>query len=119
MKVKKCYLHYYVTSVIYAKLSVTLIACFWSILHVELINLNQQKWYYYSSLHCEISMFYIVETWILYRGKEHGVSKVVRDAYKSYEDIEFKTTAFEKLINDVDRHVKLIRIAGEKVIPNN
>nr|XP_034320574.1 transient receptor potential cation channel subfamily M member 2-like isoform X2 [Crassostrea gigas] len=54
------------------------------------------------------------ETWILYRGKEHGVSKVVRDAYKSYEDIEFKTTAFEKLINDVDRHVKLIRIAGEK-----
>lgn len=64
-------------------------------------------------------MFYIVETWILYRGKEHGVSKVVRDAYKSYEDIEFKTTAFEKLKNDVDRHVKLIRIAGEKVIPDN
>lgn len=64
-------------------------------------------------------MFYIVETWILYRGKEHGVSKVVRDAYKSYEDIEFKTTAFEKGINHVDRHVKLIRIAGEKVIPDN
>lgn len=55
------------------------------------------------------------ETWILYRGKEQGLSKVVREAYKSYEEIEFKTKSQEKEINDNDRHVKLIKIAGIKV----
>lgn len=59
------------------------------------------------------------ETWILYRGKEQGVSKVVRDAYKRYEDMEFKTKASQKEISDEDRHVKLIRIAGEKNTHDN
>lgn len=51
----------------------------------------------------------------MYRGKEQGVSKVVRDAYKRYEDMEFKTKASQTEISHEDRHVKLIRIAGEKV----
>lgn len=51
----------------------------------------------------------------MYRGREQGVSKVVRDAYKRYEDMEFKTKAYQTEISDKDRHVKLIRIAGEKV----
>lgn len=55
------------------------------------------------------------ETWILYRGKEQGLSKVVREAYKSNEEMEFKTKSQEKEINDKDRHVKLIKIAGIKV----
>lgn len=64
-------------------------------------------------------MFYIVEIWILYCGKEYGVLKVVRDVYKSYEDIEFKIIVFEKGINYVDRYVKFICIVGEKVIFDN
>lgn len=60
-------------------------------------------------------IFYFIETWILYRGREQGVLKVVSDAYKRYEDMEFKTEAYEKNISHEDRHVKLIRIAGEKV----
>lgn len=51
----------------------------------------------------------------MYRGKEQGVSKVVRDAYKRYEDMEFKTKASQTEISHEDRHAKLIRIAGEKV----
>lgn len=60
-------------------------------------------------------VFYCIETWILYSGAEQGVSKVVRDAYKYYEDMEFKTKSFEKEIIDPDRHVKLISMAGNKV----
>lgn len=63
----------------------------------------------------QLCCFVYIETWILYRGKEQGVSKVVRDAYKRYEDMEFKTKASQTKISDEDRHVKLIRIAGEKV----
>lgn len=68
-------------------------------------------------MHCIIYwyLFHFVETWILYRGREQGVSKVVRDAYKNYEDMEFKTKAHQRKISHEDRHVKLIRIAGEKV----
>lgn len=29
------------------------------------------------------------ETWILYRGREKGVSKFVREAYQNYGDMEF------------------------------
>uniref|UniRef100_K1PPB5 Transient receptor potential cation channel subfamily M member 5 n=1 Tax=Magallana gigas TaxID=29159 RepID=K1PPB5_MAGGI len=55
------------------------------------------------------------ETWILYRGKEEGLSKVVREAYKSYEEMEFKTDSDKKKeMDDKDRHVKLIKIAGIK-----
>nr|XP_034319165.1 transient receptor potential cation channel subfamily M member-like 2 isoform X2 [Crassostrea gigas] len=54
------------------------------------------------------------ETWILYRGKEQGLSKVVREAYKNYEEMEFKTKLEDKKINNEDRHIKLIKIAGLK-----
>nr|XP_034321515.1 transient receptor potential cation channel subfamily M member 2-like [Crassostrea gigas] len=58
------------------------------------------------------------ETWILYNGKKHGLSKVVREAYKNYEDIEFKTRAAKNKISDPDRHVKLVNIAGKEVSQN-
>lgn len=54
------------------------------------------------------------ETWILYSGAEQGVSKVVRDAYKNYEDMEFKIERDGKQINDVNRHVKLICVPKNK-----
>uniref|UniRef100_A0A8W8NK24 TRPM SLOG domain-containing protein n=1 Tax=Magallana gigas TaxID=29159 RepID=A0A8W8NK24_MAGGI len=54
------------------------------------------------------------DTWILYSGAEQGVSKVVRDAYKNYEDMEFKIERDGKKISDTDRHVKLIRVPENK-----
>lgn len=54
------------------------------------------------------------ESWILYRGKEQGISKVVMEAYKNYEEMEFKTKCQQKEIYDDDRHVKLISIAELK-----
>lgn len=44
------------------------------------------------------------------------MSKVVREAYKNYEEMEFKTKLEDKKINDEDRHIKLIEIAGLKVL---
>lgn len=73
-------------------------------------------------------MFFFLhkETWILYRGNKRGVSKVVREAYMSYGDMEFgqKNRAIyeengEKMFgihrDDVNRHIKLISIAKKKV----
>jgi hypothetical protein len=65
---------------------------------------------------CVFVKFYrlpFLETWILYRGHDFGVSSVVRDAYRKYNDAEFGSN-YEKDISDVQRHVKLICIAGEK-----
>lgn len=67
------------------------------------------------------------ETWILYRGREKGVSKIVREAYQSYGDMEFGNNN-EKIsyvngelknknavdINSINRHIKLIGIAREE-----
>lgn len=55
------------------------------------------------------------ETWILYRGKEKGVSKCIRDAYQNYGDMEFgnKNTREGVGVNDTNRHIKLIGIARE------
>lgn len=36
-----------------------------------------------------MSFFLKLETWILYRGREKGVSKFVREAYQNYGDMEF------------------------------
>lgn len=60
----------------------------------------------------------------MYRGYDHGVSKVVRDAYESYGDMEFGTKNRKKFedrksgipIDEVNRHIKLIGIAGKVVI---
>lgn len=57
--------------------------------------------------------FHIKETWILYRGNDEDVSKVVSDAYQQYEDMEFGTKTSK--INDSNRHIKLISFAGKKV----
>nr|XP_022311194.1 uncharacterized protein LOC111116490 [Crassostrea virginica] len=63
------------------------------------------------------------ETWILYRGNEHGVSKVVREAYENYGDMEFgkKNRAMHDPpkkngipLDVASRHIKLISIAGKE-----
>ncbi|XP_056002358.1 transient receptor potential cation channel subfamily M member 2-like [Ostrea edulis] len=65
------------------------------------------------------------ESWILYRSHDDGVSGMIRDAYINYEVMEFggksdtkdapNTTNIKPPINDVERHVKLIRIAGNQM----
>lgn len=72
--------------------------------------------------------FFKLETWILYRGREKGVSKFVREAYQNYGDMEFgnnnkkisysnKESEKKKAvdINNINRHIKLIGIAREEV----
>jgi hypothetical protein len=61
-----------------------------------------------------VLLFPFLETWILYRGHDFGVSSVVRDAYTKYSDAEFGSRSSEKDISNVQRHVKLISIAGKK-----
>ncbi|XP_078329891.1 transient receptor potential cation channel subfamily M member 2-like [Crassostrea virginica] len=51
------------------------------------------------------------ETWILHRGKDHGVSKVVREAYQNYGVMEFEFKNSKITIEKKERHVKLISIA--------
>lgn len=75
-----------------------------------------------------MSFFFKLETWILYRGREKGVSKFVREAYQNYGDMEFgnnnkkisysnKESEKKKAvdINNTNRHIKLIGIAREEV----
>nr|XP_022311262.1 uncharacterized protein LOC111116556 [Crassostrea virginica] len=52
------------------------------------------------------------ETWILHRGKDHGVSKVVREAYQNYGVMEFEFKNSKITIENKERHVKLISIAS-------
>ncbi|XP_056002346.1 transient receptor potential cation channel subfamily M member 2-like isoform X2 [Ostrea edulis] len=71
------------------------------------------------------------ESWILYRGHNNGVSDIVRDAYRNYGYMEFSVDANGKKrtkesakdkkkkrenIKNVERHVKLIRIAEDQTI---
>lgn len=49
----------------------------------------------------------------MFRGNDEGVSKIVKDAYRNYEDLHFETETISKY--DQNRHVKLIRIARDKV----
>lgn len=55
-----------------------------------------------------------VETWILFRKNNKGVSNVVKSAYLHYEAMEFGRK--RKEMHDPDRHIKLINIAGKQVI---
>ncbi|XP_056021813.1 uncharacterized protein LOC125651630 [Ostrea edulis] len=56
------------------------------------------------------------DTWILYRGHDYGVSSIVRDAYRKYSDSEFGSQSSGKDISNLQRHVKLISIAGKRAI---
>lgn len=83
---------------------------------------------YYSTYTELFVSFFKLETWILYRGREKGVSKFVREAYQRYGDMEFGNNN-EKIsyvngqlknenavdINSINRHIKLIGIAREEV----
>ncbi|XP_056003652.1 transient receptor potential cation channel subfamily M member 2-like [Ostrea edulis] len=59
------------------------------------------------------------DTWIIYHGKENGLSKIIRDAYRIYENMEFSTKKKSMGIADKDRHVKLISITKTKRIKEN
>ncbi|XP_048749949.2 transient receptor potential cation channel subfamily M member 2-like isoform X2 [Ostrea edulis] len=50
------------------------------------------------------------DTWIIYRGEEHGLSKCIRDAYRDYGNMEFGTKNKKRGLDHKKRHVKLIRI---------
>lgn len=58
--------------------------------------------------------FVVVETWILFRENDEVVSNVIQEAYEHYEAIEFGR--HKKNIGDPNRHIKLINIAGKKVM---
>nr|XP_022311261.1 uncharacterized protein LOC111116555 [Crassostrea virginica] len=55
------------------------------------------------------------ETWVLYSGKEQGVSKAVRDAYSKYGNKEFGTRNVDIHKDNTDRHVKLISITDKEI----
>lgn len=57
---------------------------------------------------------FVVETWILFRENDEVVSNVIQEAYEHYEAMEFGRD--RKDIGDPNRHVKLINIAGKKVM---
>lgn len=50
---------------------------------------------------------------ILHRESDNGLSKVIRNAYLNYEIMEFGEKAVD--INDPQRRIKLISVAGKKV----
>ena len=60
-------------------------------------------------------IFASLETWVLYSGKEQGVSKAVRDAYSKYGNKEFGTRNVDIHKDNTDRHVKLISITDKEV----
>ena len=77
--------------------------------------LNAQITAFVTSYHKIHVLFFIhLETWILYRGNDHGVSKVVLDAYENYGEMEFSTRNSSTDIDDGDRHIKLIAFAGKE-----
>lgn len=60
-----------------------------------------------------IIFIFLLETWILYRGNDEGVSNVVKEGYKNYETIEFGIET--KKNNDPLQHIKLISTLEKKV----
>lgn len=55
------------------------------------------------------------ETWILYNGNEHEVSKSVQKAYQKYGNKEFGTKNAYIHKDNMNRHVKLINITDKEV----
>lgn len=55
------------------------------------------------------------DTWILYRGLNSGVSKIISDAYLRYVNLKCSSKSGNTLIDDVERHIKLISFAGKQI----
>lgn len=55
------------------------------------------------------------DTWILYRGLENGVSKIISDAYRTYVNLKCSSKSGSTSIDDVQRHIKLISFAGRQI----
>lgn len=55
------------------------------------------------------------DTWILYRGLESGVSKIISDAYRRYVNLKCSLKSDSPSLDDVQRHIKLISFAGRQV----
>lgn len=51
----------------------------------------------------------------MYRGEKHGLSKIIQDAYRDYENMEIGTKNKDNGLNQKERHVKLIRITETQV----
>lgn len=60
----------------------------------------------------QLHFLYPIETWILYRGNDYEVSKLVENAYQHYENLEFGIERVD--IGDPRRHIKLINISGKE-----
>lgn len=83
---------------------------------IAVVRLLQQRHaLVFMSFNTSKSSTFFLDTWILFRGYAAGVSKLILDAYHNYEIMEFGRKHKRKPITDVDRHIKLISIAGEKV----
>uniref|UniRef100_K1Q1T2 TRPM SLOG domain-containing protein n=1 Tax=Magallana gigas TaxID=29159 RepID=K1Q1T2_MAGGI len=54
------------------------------------------------------------DTWILYRGLESGVSKIISDAYRRYVNLKCSLKSDSPSLDDVERHIKLISFAGRQ-----
>uniref|UniRef100_K1PPB1 TRPM SLOG domain-containing protein n=1 Tax=Magallana gigas TaxID=29159 RepID=K1PPB1_MAGGI len=59
------------------------------------------------------------DTWILYRGLNSGVSKIISDAYLRYVNLKCSSKSGNTLIDDVERHIKLISFAGKQFLLRN
>jgi hypothetical protein len=59
--------------------------------------------------------YFNTDTWIIYRGKKHGLSRYIRDAYRDYGNMEFGIKNSEKDLKHEERHVKLISITEGQV----
>lgn len=60
-----------------------------------------------------IIIVFLLETWILYRGHDEGVSKVVKEGYKNYETMEYGIET--KTNTDPLRRIKLISTLEKEV----
>lgn len=59
--------------------------------------------------------WFSIDTWILYRGLENGVSIIISDAYRRYVNLKCSSKSGSTSIDDVERHIKLISFAGRQV----
>uniref|UniRef100_A0A8W8NQX3 TRPM SLOG domain-containing protein n=1 Tax=Magallana gigas TaxID=29159 RepID=A0A8W8NQX3_MAGGI len=55
------------------------------------------------------------DSWILYRGLENGVSKIISDAYRRYVNLKCSPKSGSPSLDDVERHIKLISFAGRRI----
>ena len=86
--------------------------CFWT--WWVRIHKMDNKYFFFQNI-ISLCFFFHKESWILYSGKNEGVSQVVKDAYQKYENREFGTKLDEIHLDNRNRHIKLINITDNEV----